>query len=142
RRCGTRPDRCGTAGAGGGPGSTGGGAGGRPPPGRRRSGRQAWWTGSCRPPAPSLPTPARIRPPTQQRRLGLVPVQRPAVQADVLEVRPGTADVRAGLEVEQPHDLVAVEVRPDAGEVLLLLDLRDPVLQRIVGGLQPGGAPL
>src|SRR4051794_9997103 len=65
----------------------------------------------------------------------LVVLQRPALHSKVLEVLPRLADDRARRNVEEPHDLVAVQVRPDPLQVLLRRQLADPVLEIVVAGL-------
>nr|CEL15991.1 hypothetical protein [Kibdelosporangium sp. MJ126-NF4]CTQ93915.1 hypothetical protein [Kibdelosporangium sp. MJ126-NF4] len=74
--------------------------------------------------------------PAAQFGHGLVVVERAAVEPEVLEELPRPADHRTRLEVEQPHDLVAVQVRPDPGQVLVGGDPGDPGLQVVVGALQ------
>src|SRR5690606_10000477 len=68
---------------------------------------------------------ARGVPPFQQFVDGLVVAQRPALHPQFLEVVPRPPDLRTGRDVEQLHDLVAVEVGPDPLEVLLGGQLRD-----------------
>src|SRR5690349_19422998 len=63
--------------------------------------------------------------PVAQRGLGLVPLQRTPVQPQLLEELPRGTDLRARRQAQQLHDLVAVEVRAHAGEVLLGRDARD-----------------
>ena len=63
--------------------------------------------------------------------------QRPAVQPQLLEEAPRLADLRARRDVEQLHDLVAVQIRTHPRQVLLGGQLGDPRLQLVVVGLQP-----
>ena len=45
----------------------------------------------------------------------------------------GLADLAAGRQVEDRHDLLAVEVGTDGGQLLLLAERRDPRLELVVG---------
>src|SRR4051812_24547243 len=65
-----------------------------------------------------------------------------AVQTKLLEVPPCLADERPRRQPEELHDLVAVQVRPDPGEILLGRDSRDPLFQLVVGALQRRGLAL
>jgi hypothetical protein len=47
------------------------------------------------------------------------------------------ADEGSGREAEQPHDLGAVQIRTDGGQLLLLLQLGDPALEGVVAAGQP-----
>jgi len=53
------------------------------------------------------------------------------------QVRVGPADQRSRRDAEQRHDLVAVQVRPDPGQLLLLFEPGDPLFERVVAAGQP-----
>src|SRR5262245_1870940 len=68
-------------------------------------------------------------PPAQQflpRRLRL---ERAAIQPELTQVRVGATDQRALRDAENLHDLVAVQVRTDRVQLLLLPQAADPLLQ-------------
>ena len=64
---------------------------------------------------------------------------RAAVEAQLEQVPVGLADLPAGSDAQDLHDLVAVEVRPDRGQLLGLGELLDPRLEVVVGAPQPVG---
>src|SRR5437763_10175593 len=74
--------------------------------------------------------------PAAQLSLGLLPGQRAPVQAQLFEIPPCAADIRTGLEPEQLHDRVTVQVRSYRGQVLLGADPLDAPFQVVVGALQ------
>ena len=94
--------------------------------------RSAWLTPAA------LRGPARSAQRCSSASASLV-AQRAAVQPQLLEVPPRLPDERPGRHAEQLHDRVAVEVRPDPGQVLLGLQPGDPLLERVVVGGERGG---
>src|SRR2546423_15519450 len=68
--------------------------------------------------------------------LGAHPDQGAPDQAQLFAIPPCAAETRAGLEPEQLHDRVTVQVRPYRGQVLLGADPLDAPFQVVVGALQ------
>src|SRR5690606_13307553 len=62
-----------------------------------------------------------------------------AVQAQVEQEAVRLADEGAGLDAEDLLDLVAVDLRADRGELLLLLQPRDAPLEVVIGAAEPFG---
>ena len=58
-------------------------------------------------------------------------------QPELEQVVPRLADQRARRKPEDPHDLPAVELRPDLVELLLLAQHLDPRLERVIGRREP-----
>src|SRR3954453_1901665 len=78
-----------------------------------------------------------LRPsPLVQLGLGLVAAQRARLQPQFLQVLPRLPDQRTRRDAEQPHDLVAVQVGPDLGQILGRLQLDNAPLEVVVGPLQ------
>src|SRR5690606_36668005 len=78
-------------------------------------------------------------PPLLERRDGFIVLHRTVVQPELQHVLVGRSDGGTRLDTEYYHDLVAVEVRTDGVQLLLLLKLRDPLLQPVVGPGERGG---
>jgi hypothetical protein len=60
---------------------------------------------------------------------GLLGAQRTALDTQVEQESVGPADLRAGADAEDPHDLVAVQVGAEPGQLLLLGQHRDAPLR-------------
>src|SRR5207244_5658590 len=67
---------------------------------------------------------------------GAVVPQRAVLHPQREQVLVCLADERSGADAEDRHDLVAVEVRPDRRELLLLAQFVDAPLERVVRGGQ------
>src|SRR4051812_21236407 len=65
--------------------------------------------------------------------------QRAVLHPQLEQVTVGLTDHRPGADPELGHDPVAVEVGPQSLQVLLLLEHRDPLLQRVVRRRQRAG---
>ena len=76
-----------------------------------------------------IPAPAR---PAQQFLNGAFTAERAVLHPQLEQVRVGLADQRARRDPQQLHDLVAVQVGPDRGQLLLLGELDDPAFERVV----------
>ena len=71
--------------------------------------------------------------PGEQGRAGRLLADHAPVEPHVEQEPVGLAHQRAGLDAEDLLDLVAVELRPDLGELLLLGEPGDALLQVVVG---------
>src|SRR4029077_16592153 len=75
--------------------------------------------------------------PAQQLLNCLVAADRAVLKPVFEHVRIRLAHVRTLRKAEDLHDLVAVEVGPDASQLLTLSQLGNPRLQAVVGTLKP-----
>src|SRR5690606_15870666 len=81
---------------------------------------------------------AARRPPVAQALLrGILPDDA-LVQAQVEQKTVGLADLAPRRDAEDPLDLVAIELRADRLELLLLAQRGDPLLKVVVRAGQPG----
>src|SRR5262249_47004060 len=90
------------------------------------------------PPPPAAPPRGAPRAPAQQLLSGPLTAQLALVDPQLEQEVPGPPDHRARPHAEHPHDLVAVELRPQPGQFLLLAELGDALFQAVVGAGQPG----
>ncbi len=80
--------------------------------------------------------------PAQQLLSGPLLAQRAMLDAQVQQVPERPPDRAARRHPQDAHDLVAVQVGPQAGQFFLLAEFLDPVLEAVVGPGQPGGLGL
>ena len=76
--------------------------------------------------------------PAQQFLSGPLPAQLALGDPQLEQEVVGPAHHRARGHAEDAHDLVAVELRPEPGQFLLLAELLDALFEAVVGAGQPG----
>src|SRR4249919_1649282 len=86
--------------------------------------------------------PWSVSPPREQRRPCGILGHRPVVHPELEQERVRRPDLPARRDPEDLHDLLAVEVGPDRGQLLLLRQPRDPGLELVIGTTQTIGLAL
>src|SRR5690606_13158523 len=74
-----------------------------------------------------------LLPPLEETLAGDVLTERSVLHAQAEQEPVRLADDGTGRDAEDLHDLLAVEVRPDLGQLLLPGELGDPLLEVVVG---------
>ena len=84
----------------------------------------------------------RFAGPAEQLLSGPLAAHRTVLEPQLAQVSVGPADQRPRRYPQDGHDVVAVQVGPDRGQLLLGAQLGDPRLQAVVGAGQPRGLGL